>query len=521
MTQDRVEVERVEVERASAPGTVVRVILLAGVSAATAAVLLRGADASYRPNVLLLAAAFAGFGVLVALEHRRRGLSRPLVIAATSGLFVVAVVVPPVQSNDLWLYASYGRMVSHHDTNPFRATPSRFPEDPFFGRVDRVWRGTRSLYGPGFVAVAASGTAVARDSALGVRLFFQILAAAAILLALLLVDRRTKDPTAWLLVGVNPMVVVGVVNGGHNDALVALALLGGVVLAVARRPILAGVALALGALVKVIVVLPAVALLAWLWRRWGLRTALVAGGVVVGIVGAGYLLAGGQTAIDPLRDAHDQVSRSSIWNAPRREITFNLIDDGLRGRVAGAMASDRVARWANLAVAGLALILVVPRLRAKTPTVLVGGAVLAYLLAGAYVVPWYAVWALPVLALAHRSWVTTVTLATAAVVTLAYIPDPSRTGEVDPTAVVTPWQSLRYDIFAVWVPLAVWVLIAAVVARSLPSLWRAAQDGGGRAMSAMRPKWSLAKVPVSERSQTTRADSTRPAPFSRRQPTKM
>ena len=152
----------------------------------------------------------------------------------------------------------------------------------------------------------------------------------------------------------------------------------------------------------------------------------------------------------------------------------------------------------------------------------VGGAVVAYLLAGAYVVPWYAVWALPVLALAHRSWVTAVTLMAAAVVTLAYIPDPGRTGATDPNAIVTPWESLRYDIFAMWVPLAVWVLIAAVVALSLGTLWRGAtQDGMGRAMSAMRPKWSLAKVPVSERSQTTRADSTRPAPSSRRQPTKM
>ena len=315
MMQELVEVERVEVERASGPGVAVRVIVLAGVVAAPAVVLLRGANASYRPNLLLLAGAFVGFGVLVALEHRRRGLSRPLLIAATCGLFAVAVVVPPVQSNDLWLYASYGRMVTHHGTNPYRAAPSRFPEDPFYGRVDRVWRGARSLYGPGFIAVAASGTAVARDSSLGVRLFFQALAAAAILLAMILVDRRTKDSTVWLLVGVNPMVGVGVVNGGHNDALVALGLLGGVLLAVARRPVLAGVALALGALVKIIVLLPVVALAAWLWRRQGLRAALVAGGVVIGIVVAGYLLAGGRTAIDPLHDAHDQVSRSSIWNA--------------------------------------------------------------------------------------------------------------------------------------------------------------------------------------------------------------
>src|SRR5439155_9927008 len=42
----------------------------------------------------------------------------------------------------------------------------------------------------------------------------------------------------------------------------------------------------------------------------------------------------------------------------------------------------------------------------------------------------------------------------------------------------------------------------------------------GVAMSATTPKWSLANVPVTARSHTTLADSTRPAPSSRRQPTK-
>ena len=481
--------ERFEAEKASGVGLAARVVLLLGTASATAAVLLRGAGGSYRPNLLLLVGAFAGLGVLVVLEQRRRGLPRRLLIGTTGALLVIAVVVPPVQSNDLWLYAAYGRMVSEHGTSPYEAPPSRFRDDPLYPRIDRVWRGTRSLYGPGFIAIAAAGTAVTGDSALAVRLLFQGLAAVAIVIALLLVDRRTKDPMAWLLVGVNPVVVVGVVNGGHNDALVALALLAGVLLAMMRRPVLAGVAVALGVSVKIFIFLPLAALLVWLWRRQGLRAALVAGGVAVGIVVGGYLLAGGRTAIEPLGEAENQVSRSSIWNAPRREITFDLVEEGMRGKVAGAIASDRVTRWANLTVAGLALILVAPRLRAKTPVLLVGGATLAYLLAGAYVVPWYAVWALPVLALAPRSWITGVTLAIAAVVSIAYVTDPSVTR--DPLRVATPWQSLRYDIFAVWAPLAEWALILVVLVLSVATVWRrrgADQDPVGPAISAITPK---------------------------------
>ena len=479
--------ERIEAEEASGVGITARVVLLLGVTSATAAVLVRGAEGSYRPNLLLLVGAFAGLAALVVLEQRRRALSRRLLIGATGALLVIAVVVPPVQSNDLWLYAAYGRMVSQHGTSPYDEPPSRFRDDPLYPRVDRVWRGTRSLYGPGFIALAATGTAVTGDSALATRLLFQGLAAAALLVALLIIDRRTRSPAAWLLLGVNPMVVVGVVNGGHNDALIALALLVGVLLAMMRRPVLAGIAVAIGVSMKIFILLPLAALLVWLWRRQGLRAALVAGGVAAGIVVGGYLLAGGRTAIEPLGQAENQVSRSSVWNAPRREITFDLVDDGLRGKVAGAIASDRVTRWANVTVAGLALLLVAPRLGAKTPAVLVGGATLAYLLAGAYVVPWYAVWALPVLALAPRSWITGLTLALGAVVSLAYVPDPSLTR--DPLHVVTPWQALRYDIFAMWVPLAAWALILVAVVLSAVTIWRrAAQAGAGPAMSAMTPK---------------------------------
>jgi hypothetical protein len=479
--------ERTEAEEASGPGIAARVVLLVGVTSATAAVFLRGPGGSYRTNLLLLLGAFAGLATLIVLEQRRRTLSRGLVIGATGALLAIAVVVPPVQSNDLWLYAAYGRMISHHGTSPYAAPPSRIRDDPLYPRVDRIWRGTRSLYGPGFIAIAAVGTAVTGDSALATRLLFQGLAAAAVLIALLLVDRRTKDPMAWLLVGVNPMVV-GVVNGGHNDALVALALLGGVLLAMMRRPVLAGLAVGLGVSVKVVTLLPLAALLVWLWGRQGLRAALVAGGVAVGIVAGAYLLAGGRTAVEPLGKAEQNVSRSSIWNAPRREITFDLVDKGVRGGVAGATASARVTRWAHLAVAALAALLIVPRLRAKSPAVLVGAAALAYLLAGAYVVPWYAVWGLPLLALAPRSWVTGVTLAITATVSLAYVPDPTMTTP-DPLRVLTPWQALRFDLFAVWAPLAAWALILVVVVLSGAAIWRrATQNGTEPAMSAMTPK---------------------------------
>src|SRR5947207_3605583 len=127
--------ERLEVGKASGPAVALRVVLLVAVTSASAAVLLRGAGGSYRPNLLLLAAAFAGLATLVVLELHRRTLSRGLLIGATGALLVIAVVVPPVQSNDLWLYATYGRMVSHHGNSSYAAPQSRVYDVPLHCRV--------------------------------------------------------------------------------------------------------------------------------------------------------------------------------------------------------------------------------------------------------------------------------------------------------------------------------------------------------------------------------------------------
>ena len=112
-------------------------------------------------------------------------------------------------------------------------------------------------------------------------------------------------------------------------------------------------------------------------------------------------------------------------------------------------------------------------------------------------------WGLPALALMWRSGLTTVALVHAALLQLAYVPDPRIAGRDITFAVLDPTQRLRFDLVYVWAPVVVLGLFVAVVA-----------------MSATRPKWSLANVPVNARSHTTRADSTTPAPSSRRQPTR-
>jgi hypothetical protein len=72
----------------------------------------------------------------------------------------------------------------------------------------------------------------------------------------------------------------------------------------------------------------------------------------------------------------------------------------------------------------VAVVVVGSRLRDVDPAVAAGGAVVIYLLVAAYVLPWYAGWALPVLALAWRSRLALLAQLQASLLVLVYVDRP-------------------------------------------------------------------------------------------------
>jgi alpha-1,6-mannosyltransferase len=233
----------------------------------------------------------------------------------------------------------------------------------------------------------------------------------------------------------NPLVVVAVVNGGHSDALVGLGVLAGVVLVVHRRPWLGGVVLGLAALVKIVALLPLAAVAGWvLFRPRGVRVAAAVAVAGVLVVGCGYAAAGGRVAVRPLSEARLNVSSASPWNPVRVFLTERQIAEGERGEAAGLEARRRVALGVDFAVLAVGLVLVLGRRRDTSPALVAGGAAFAYLLLGAYVLPWYAAWATFVMALKWRSPLTWVVVAQGALLQLAYVSNPRTGGTIFPAA---------------------------------------------------------------------------------------
>ncbi len=106
----------------------------------------------------------------------------------------------------------------------------------------------------------------------------------------------------------------------------------------------------------------------------------------------------------------------------------------------------------------------------------VGAGVVAYLLVGAYVLPWYLAWGLPVLAVYWRWWLTWVAIGQAAVLQLATA-RPGGGGAPDPLSLGSAFGRFQLDLYTVLAPFVEVLLVALVVGMCVRRLVR---DGVGR-----------------------------------------
>jgi alpha-1,6-mannosyltransferase len=210
-----------------------------------------------------------------------------------------------------------------------------------------------------------------------------------------LVWRRTRSHAALIWLGLQPVFGAVAINGGHNDVVVGVAILGGVVAASVRRPAVGGVALGVAALIKLTAGLAVVGLGFWLWRRGRRRDALVALAAWAGTLAIGYVAFLGD-ATHVLAAADHTVTPASAWNG--------LVDLVL-GHDAGRAWSNPIAPsnfLDGVFLLGAVTVVVVAGVagwamarRSATPGPPVGTTTAAYTMGAQYTFPWYAAWALP------------------------------------------------------------------------------------------------------------------------------
>src|SRR5271156_859679 len=202
-----------------------------------------GSDSSL-PTVVSLALVFGGlillsrvwFGFLRHLNsHPGFPVKRVVLIVAIWA--VPLLLAPPLFSRDVYTYSAQGEMMSHH-INPYSYGPEVLGATAFNQDADTVWSGTESPYGPTFLSVdglldQASGHQILPDLVL-LRLL-EVAGIAMVVAATPTLARSLKhDPAHAVLIGVgSPLVLLSLVGGAHNDALMIGLLMAG--LAVAKR----------------------------------------------------------------------------------------------------------------------------------------------------------------------------------------------------------------------------------------------------------------------------------------------
>jgi hypothetical protein len=247
-------------------------------------------------------------------------------------------------------------------------------------------------------------------SPLGIRLYFQILAAVAMVIVLVIVWRRTRDVAAVAFVGLHPVVPASIINGAHNDALVGLAILVAILLIAARQHVGAGLSFAAAALVKIVGAFPLVAASLWVWRRDGARPAIRVGAAGALVTFLGYVLVGPSAAAAALRDSARFLTPHSL-----ARIAFPGAEQASDEAAAIVTACGVVAL-----VLGLVVVAVVARREGVAATSAMP--LLFYVLLAAYVLPWYVAWIVPVLALDHGSLAARAASAVGGLLMVAYWP---------------------------------------------------------------------------------------------------
>jgi Glycosyltransferase family 87 len=161
--------------------------------------------------------------------HAADHLSGRAVLISIAVLNALALLAPPLLSTDVFSYMAYGRMAALYGSNPYLHGPNTIL-DPLVPLVGTQWAATPTAYGPLFTAL--SSLLAPLTIAAGV-VAYKAIAAASVLVIVVVVWHAARlrglNPVkAAALVGLNPVIVVFGVGGGHNDLLMLAFLVTGV-----------------------------------------------------------------------------------------------------------------------------------------------------------------------------------------------------------------------------------------------------------------------------------------------------
>ncbi|MGC1851950.1 MAG: glycosyltransferase family 87 protein [Solirubrobacterales bacterium] len=322
--------------------------------------------------------------------------------------------VPVLLSHDVYSYVDYARLGVVHGLDPYVYPPAAAPFDPAYARV--TWIDATSAYGPLFILVTyplawlpvwlavATLKATAALSVLAI----------AVLVARIAPARGVAPLPAAAFVALNPLVLIHVVGGAHNDGLAMLLATLGVAATLSAREASGGIAFVAAFAIKAPAVMaapfallnrarirhsphPAVVNVGCAGR--GIRQMALGGALAVAAIGFAAYTAFGWNWLDALGLAGENQNRTTHMSVP---ITF--------ARLTG-LEPTAVRATALILYAAFFLYLLLKTWQGADWLRCAAWASLALLLATSWLLPWYLIWSLPLVALSRDRPLQLLTLA--------------------------------------------------------------------------------------------------------------
>ena len=315
------------------------------------------------------------------------------------------LVVAPLFSRDVFSYAAQGEMMSRH-INPYHYGPGTLGSGPYVNGVDPLWANTPAPYGPLFLMLAGWSASLSLHHALVTVVLLRLQSVAGIALIAYCIPKLARsfgrDPgPAFVLAVLNPLTLLALVGGAHNDAIMVGLLLAGVTAARSFHPAWGVVLCALAASIKVPAAI-GIVYVAWEWAGpfadWRRRARMVvrSGLITVAVMGVLSLVSGlGWGWIANLGTPGTVRS----WMAPATG--FGLLISGTAHVVGIGVGLGGVLTLTRAIGLIAAAVIAIYCLRNRERIGLLGAlgaTMMAFVLLGPVVQPWYLTWGIIIVA---------------------------------------------------------------------------------------------------------------------------
>jgi hypothetical protein len=186
-----------------------------------------GIDLELGGLIGVLSLMFVSYAVAIRAADQ---LSPRAVLIAVAGLNALVLLAPLLMSTDVFSYVAYGRIGAVYGANPYFHGPNAIALDPAYAFIANRWTTTPTVYGPLFTALSY---VLAPLSLAWNVLAYKAIAAISSLVIVVVVWKASRlrglNPVrAVVIMGLNPVILVYGVGGGHNDLLMLAILLIGV-----------------------------------------------------------------------------------------------------------------------------------------------------------------------------------------------------------------------------------------------------------------------------------------------------